>query len=186
MTAKLSAPTSLEALQRDDEVTDIEVLYGLVSRALMPIVEVKAIITLKKREVGEGGKEGKGLEEKVSDAEDENDLWSSKPSYIDLGQSLMKLGELKVLKMLGYVDNEDLICFASNEIIPEPMILCLSLLMNICTSSMSLFMSSLRRCSLNALVQVHATSCELELKIRVQNSFVIFRHSDKVKRAFRI
>lgn len=55
----------------------------------------KATVVPNKRKAGEVAKEGEWLEENASDAEgdaiveDEYDLWSSKPSYIDMGRSLI-------------------------------------------------------------------------------------------------
>jgi hypothetical protein len=51
--------------------------------------------------------------------EEEYDHRPLKLSYIGMEQSLIKLSELKVLKRLGYVDNENLIHLVGEESISE-------------------------------------------------------------------
>jgi hypothetical protein len=52
--------------------------------------------------------------------EDENDLWPTKPSYINIGKSTVKPSDLDVLKRIGYMgDDDDVICFVSDETTPK-------------------------------------------------------------------
>lgn len=69
--------------------------------------------------------EGVASEENVSadgdhtSVEGEYNLRLSKPSYIQMGRSLITPSDLEVLKRLGYIEDEDLIQFADEETSPE-------------------------------------------------------------------
>jgi hypothetical protein len=92
-TAKWSTLTSSEALERDEDVPDTTVMW---SSSLAPILEVmKELAKTKKRKVDEVGEEGEHLDDKASDAgehvtEEDYDLQTLNPSYIDIGQSVIK------------------------------------------------------------------------------------------------
>lgn len=101
MIAKLVMPTSSEVLQKEGEVFDMDVMHGSASGAPVLQGEVKAEVVTKKRkanEVAEDHAEAKneGSDEEVSGSEDEtaleeeNDLWLSKRSYIEIGRSHVK------------------------------------------------------------------------------------------------
>jgi hypothetical protein len=82
--------------------------------------------------VSEGGvAEGETAEAKQTIVEDRSDdenkedtsiLSPSKPSYIEFGKSTVLVEDLVMLKKLGYFgeDESKLICFAGEEVIPEP------------------------------------------------------------------
>lgn len=130
MIAKLVMPTSSEVLQKEGEVFDMDVMHGSASGAPVLQGEVKAEVVTKKRkanEVAEDHAEAKneGSDEEVSGSEDEtaleeeNDLWLSKPSYIEIGRSHVKPDQIKVLKKLGYIEDGSLIRFAGEETTPK-------------------------------------------------------------------
>ena len=108
--AKMTTPTSFEEAQRDKDALDI-----VEMRAIMPISEaMKATAETKVTE------EDDVLEENISEAEEEdNDLWPTKPSYIDIGEYTIKPNDFDVMKKLGYVDEKDGVHFAGSETTPQ-------------------------------------------------------------------
>jgi hypothetical protein len=72
--------------------------------------------TLESNSEVEGETDGEDIEG------DANVLCPSKPNNIEFGKSTVKVEDLDVMKKLGYIGKNDdnLIRFASNEIIPEP------------------------------------------------------------------
>lgn len=55
-------------------------------------------------------------EENISEAEEEdNDLWLTKLSYTDIGESTVKPNDFDVMKKLVYVDEKDGVQFAGSE-----------------------------------------------------------------------
>jgi hypothetical protein len=59
-------------------------------------------------------------EDTTTTVEDDNDLRPTKPSHIDFGESTVKPNDFDVMKRLGYIDENDGVWFADNEITPEP------------------------------------------------------------------
>jgi hypothetical protein len=58
-----------------------------------------------------------------SESEEENSILSpTKPSHIEFGRSTVTVGDLVVMKKLGYFEENDdeLICFAKEEVVPKP------------------------------------------------------------------
>lgn len=119
--ARIVTPMSSKAVQRDEEAPDNEVLQKSASEDPMLETTIKVAVVLKKKvdevvEDGERSKENVSYTKDDTIIEEEYDLRPSKPSYIDMGQP----NELKVLKRLGYIDDENLICFASEETLLDP------------------------------------------------------------------
>lgn len=110
-TAKMTTPTSSEAAQRDKDAPDT-----VKMRAIMPISE--AMKATAEMEVTE---EEDVLEENISEVEEvDNDLWLTKPSYIDIGESTVEPNDFDVMKKLGYVDEKDGVHIASSETTLQP------------------------------------------------------------------
>lgn len=115
-TAKLTTPTSSKALQMEGDAPDTIVVD------VAPISEVmKAMAELKANEEENTPKENaSGAEDNAK--EDDNDLRSTNPSYIDFGKSTIKPTNLVVMQRLKYIDegDDDMICFTDDNTTLEP------------------------------------------------------------------
>jgi hypothetical protein len=82
-TARLATPTSSKALQRDRATSDTAPTSKVMRASMAPKL--------------------KGDEGKVPNiAEEEYEGRPTKPSYIEMGRSILKFGDLKAMKDLGY------------------------------------------------------------------------------------
>jgi hypothetical protein len=52
--------------------------------------------------------------------EDDSDIRPSKPSHVCFRKSMIKKGQVEVMKMLEYIDNIDMIMLGEEDTIPKP------------------------------------------------------------------
>lgn len=105
-TTNMKTPTSSEAAQRDEYALDTVGMGARVSisEAMKATVDTKVAY------------EEDNLEENASEAEEEdNDPWPTKPSYVDISQSTIKPSDFGVPMRLGYISDNDGICFAGSK-----------------------------------------------------------------------
>jgi hypothetical protein len=104
-----------EAAQTEEDVPDTFVMdVASISEVMKAMAELKV------------DEEEDAPEENVSNVgdnaeEDENDLWPTKPSYINIGKSTVKPSDLDVLKRIRYMGDydDDVICFVNDETTPK-------------------------------------------------------------------
>jgi hypothetical protein len=102
----------------DPEMTETAPISEMMRRSGLVVPE-EAIAK------GETAEAEQTVVEDMSDDEIEEDnsiLSPSKPSHIEFGKSTMSAEDLVMMKKLGYFgeDESKLICFAGEEVIPEP------------------------------------------------------------------
>jgi hypothetical protein len=119
-TAKLITPTLSDALGMEEDAPDTVVVGPTTS-----IFEVmKSTTKTRKHMAGEATEEDRpeegalDAEENVVEEED-NDLWLTKASYINIDQSIIKPSDLELLKKHGPIEDDNIICFAGDETTPE-------------------------------------------------------------------
>lgn len=96
-TARLATPTSSEALQREE-----------IASATAPISKVVRASAAPKSKT-----DSKAVE-------NEYEGRPTKPSYIEMGRSILKDEDLKAMKELGYFGYTVKVCLAGNEMTPKP------------------------------------------------------------------